>query len=87
MSDTVWLALIAGFFGFLNTGAVLFARWLSIQDFKRTNAKVDVVHGIVNQQRTDMMNEIDALKEKVAWQDEVARRLAEHAGPTRDSIQ
>ncbi len=87
MSDAVWLALIAGFFGFLNTGAVIFARWLSYRDNQRTDGKVDQVHTIVNQQRTEMMAEIDALKEKVAWQNEVARRLAEHAGPTKEIIQ
>ncbi len=87
MSDTVWLALIAGFFGFLNTGAVLFTRWLSYRDNQRTDGKVDQVHTIVNQQRTEMMAEIDALKRQVARQDEAARRLAEHAGPTKESIQ
>ncbi len=87
MSDQVWLAVIAGFFGLLNTAAVLFARWLSYQDFKRTNRKVDGVHDIVNQQRTDMMAEIDALKRRVAMQVEMASDLARNAGPTKKDLQ
>ncbi len=50
----------------------------------RNGQKVEAVHGIVNQQRTDMTNEIKFLRERISIQEETARALASRAGPPID---
>jgi hypothetical protein len=80
MSDQVWLAwigLAAGIFGPI---ALAVAGWIRSRSLDR---KLNEVHTIVNQQRTDMMNEIRDLRERVTMAAEVARVLAEKAGPPK----
>jgi len=84
MSDQVWLAWIGLAAGVLGPIALAVAGWIR---FKTTDKKLGEVHTIVNQQRTDMMNEIRELRERVNTAEEVARALAEKAGPTKAALE
>ncbi len=78
MSEQVWLAwigLAAGIFGPI---ALAIAGWIKMQ---ATAKRVDEVHTIVNQQRSDMMAEIASLRSRIAIAEETARNLAQKAGP------
>jgi hypothetical protein len=70
VNDSNWNTVITGIFGILGT---IIGGWLAVQVAK--------VHTIVNQQRTDMIAEIRQLRQEKADKAEVARALAERAGP------
>ncbi len=81
MSDQValaWIGLAAGILGPIALAVAGYIRAKSIAK------RVEEVHTIVNQQRTDMMAEIKMLRERVNIQEETARLLALRAGPPID---
>ncbi len=83
MSDQVWLAWIGLAAGILGPIALAVAGWIRA---KSLSDQLNEVHVIVNQQRADMMAEIRELRERIAATAEVARVLAEKAGPPRDFL-
>ncbi len=80
MSDQVWLAWIGLAAGVLGPIALAVAGWIRSQSL---NKKIDDVHTIVNQERTRMMEEIRSLRDEISTAKQVARTLAEKAGPPR----
>ncbi len=62
MSEQVWLGWIGLAAGLLGPIALAIAGYIRS---KSITSKINDVHTIVNQQRTDMMQEIDDLKNQV----------------------